>query len=336
MVQVDTRILTYRSGIRRTASGPPRQPLTLLLVALLSFPGLPHASESFRILSQNMNRLFDSVDDGNGEEVVSKQKFLHRVEAAASKIIEQFQLPDIIALQEVENINVLEHISRKIDTRSSIKYHAVIRAGNYKSGVNTGFLLHPRIKASSISQLFKHDLLAYDKSPLFSRPPLYLQACIGSSCFSLLNLHLRSMRGLRSGSRSERVRFKRRAQARAIAQWIDKFQRTSPQRSLMILGDFNALTPSDAIFDLAGTIRGNPDNSATSIVAKDWIEEDLIDLTRKIPWPRRYSYIFHKKKQILDYMLVNARFKPQLRNIDFSRIDYSFSDHAALIADFDG
>jgi hypothetical protein len=33
-------------------------------------------------------------------------------------------------------------------------------------------------------------------------------------------------------------------------------------------------------------------------------------------------------------MLTNAGFKPRLINIAFSRIDYKFSDHAALVADF--
>ena len=103
----------------------------------------------------------------------------------------------------------------------------------------------------------------------------------------------------------------------------------------MVLGDFNALTPSDPIFDLVGAIRGDPDNSSTSIMADDWVEDDLIDLTRKIPEYKRYSYIYKKKKQILDYMLINTRFKPRLRKIAFTSIDYQFSDHAGLIAEFD-
>ena len=252
----------------------------------------------------------------------------------AERISGLFGLPDIIALQEVENINVLNQISNQIHARLGITYKSILREGNDISGIDIGYLLHPRFRIDSISQLFKNDLLEYDKTPLFSRPPLYLQACIGSSCLSLLNLHLRSMRGLGPGPQGERVQLKRLAQAEAISHWIDNFQRAWPHKSLMVLGDFNALTPSDSYFDLIGTIRGDPNNLNKSIAAKDWVEDNLIDLTRKIPAKRRYSYIYHKKKQILDYMLVNTRFKPQLQNIAFSRIDYRFSDHAALIADF--
>jgi hypothetical protein len=33
-------------------------------------------------------------------------------------------------------------------------------------------------------------------------------------------------------------------------------------------------------------------------------------------------------------MIINQQFKPKLERIWFSEIDYSFSDHAGLIADF--
>ncbi|MFV2031396.1 MAG: hypothetical protein ACC663_02775 [Gammaproteobacteria bacterium] len=306
----------------------------LALAGTLFFPTLSVAGGSLRILSQNMNRLFDSIDDGRNEKIVSEQKFRQRVNTAAGKITGQFGMPDIIALQEVENLNVLEQISSQVQKASGIQYQSVIREGNDISSINLAFLIRPKVEIRDVRQLFGRDLLRYDKTPLFSRPPLYLRACFESSCISLLNLHLRSMRGLRSGNRSKRVNLKRLAQATAVARWVDDFQRTRPQESLMLLGDFNALTPSDPILDVVGTIRGDPDNSKTSSVAKDWVGQDLVDLTRKIPAARRYSYIYRKKKQILDYMLVNVRFKPKLRSISFSRIDYRFSDHAALIAEF--
>ncbi len=331
---MDTPILTCWYRILRSAPHWSRLLPTLTLAGALFFPGLSTASDSFRILSQNMYRLFDDIDDGKGEKVSSGKKFRQRVDAMTAKITGQFGFPDIIALQEVENLNVLDRISGKVHSKSGVRYDPVIREGNDISGMNIGYLIHPGIRIDETRQLFRHALLPGDQTPLFSRPPLYLRACVDSSCLSLLNLHLRSMRGLRSGDRSKRVNLKRLAQATAIARWVNDFQRSRPGESLMVLGDFNALTPSDRFVDVTGTIRGNPDNSETLVTAKDWIDEDLIDLTRDIPQRRRYSYIYQKKKQILDYMLVNTRLRPQLRNIAFSRIDYQFSDHAALIAEF--
>ena len=303
--------------------------LILVLVSPL------YAGESIRIVSQNMNRFFDNIDDGKNEAVFSKTKFYAKVEAAASLIINQFALPDILAFQEIENLNVLTKISEAVHARSGVRYQAVLLEGNYFSDINVAYLIKQRFIIKSAIQLFKNERLAYDQSLLFSRPPLYLEACIESNCMSLLNLHLRSMRGLRSASKGNRVRLKRLSQASIIARWIDSFQQSRPEDSLLVLGDFNGLTPTDTYVDVVGTILGKPNNSNTERQATDWIKKDLVDLTKTIPASKRYSYIYHKKKQILDYMLSNSRLKPKLMNIAFSRINYNFSDHAGLVADFE-
>ena len=68
---------------------------------------------------------------------------------------------------------------------------------------------------------------------------------------------------------------------------------------------------------------------------KDLIRRDLKDTSLKIKKPRRYSYIYKKRKQQLDYALVSNNLKKYIRNIYFTRIDYKFSDHAALIFDLE-
>ena len=98
----------------------------------------------------------------------------------------------------------------------------------------------------------------------------------------------------------------------------------------MLLGDFNALTSTDKHVDVAGIIRGNPDNRSTRLKGRDLIELDLVDLTELIPSTERYSFIYRHRKQQLDYMFVNQSFAAEVKSIAFSRIDYHFSDHAGL------
>lgn len=301
-------------------------------LALLS-PYSLYAAESIRIVSQNANRFFDNIDNGKNEKVFSKARFYQKVGTAAAIITDEFGLPDILALQEIENRNVLMKIAGAVYTLSGERYQIVLLEGNDVSAINVAYLVKQNFKIRSVKQLFKHAKLRYDESLLFSRPPLYLEACMDSRCLSLLNLHLRSMRGIRSGSKAERVRQKRLEQASIIARWVDDFQQSRPQDSLLVLGDFNGLTPSDRYVDVVGTILGKPDNSNTLKKAEDWIKIDLLDLTKNIPRQSRYSYIYRNKKQILDYMLVNSKFEPALVDIAFSRINYDFSDHAGLLAD---
>jgi hypothetical protein len=305
-------------------------------MALLLVLVAPTANaESLRILSQNMNRLFDNIDDGNNEQILSRDRFRQRVKSAARKFGDEFGLPQIIALQEVENRYVLQQIAAEIRHRYQVDYVLVLIPGQDVSGINLGFLVRVDVQIKKVEQLFRGAKFELTGNPLFSRPPLYLEACIVENCISLLNVHLRSMRGIDSARDGKRVAGKRRRQAASIAAWSNRFQQSRAGASLLLLGDFNALTPSDKHVDIAGIIRGNPDNKRAKLPGRDLVEPDLVDLTELIPPAKRYSYIFRRNKQQLDYMFVNQSFTANVENIAFSRIDYHFSDHAGLLAWFE-
>ena len=292
-------------------------------------------AQSLDILSQNMQRLYDDVDDGNREPVLATARFEARIDDAATRLAGGFGLPHIIALQEVENLNVLRRIAARLRQRHGVAYHARLLADQDRSTLNLGYLVRDDVAIRKVEQLFRDRILRQDNSPLFSRPPLLLDACHRAHCITLVNLHLRSMRGIDSRERGERVARKRRGQAETIAAWVHRFQQDNRPAALMLLGDFNALTPADRYVDVAGILRGRPDNSGSRLSSRDRIEPDLVDLTRAIPGEQRYSYIFRRRRQQLDYMFVSRDLAQALREIAYGRIDYAFSDHAALRARFD-
>jgi hypothetical protein len=310
--------------------------LSCLILTLLLVLAAPAANaESLRILSQNMNRLFDNIDDGNNEKILSLDRFQQRVQSAARKFGDDFGLPHIIALQEVENLYVLQRIATEIRHRYHVDYRLLLLPGQDISGINLAFLVRYEVKIKKVEQLFRGAKFKLTGRPLFSRPPLYLEACTSEHCISLLNVHLRSMRGIDSAKHSKRVTGKRLRQAETIAAWSNRFQQSRAGVSLLLLGDFNALTPGDKHVDVAGIIRGHPDNTTVTRPGRDLLEPDLVDLTELIPPAKRYSYIFRRNKQQLDYMFVNQTFAAEVEDIVFSRIDTHFSDHAGLLARFE-
>jgi endonuclease/exonuclease/phosphatase family metal-dependent hydrolase len=316
-------------------SRPRLDRLLYLLPLLLSLAvSTPAQAEILGILSQNMNRLFDDIDDGNNEEILSREDFRKRVADAATQFSGEFRLPRIIALQEVENHNVLRQIADRLHDRYQADYRPVLIPGQDPSGINIAFLVHSSVEIRAFKQLFRDLVLTYDSSPLYSRPPLYLEACYLGRCIVLLNLHLRSMRGIDSPESSERVARKRLQQAQTVAIWSNHLQQARPATPLLVLGDFNALTPADTHVDVAGIIRGNPDNARSRLQSRDLVDPDLVDLTMLIPHRQRYSYIFRHKKQQLDYMFTTESLAADVDSIAFSRIDYSFSDHAGLRVHF--
>ena len=306
----------------------------IILVLLLAIPTSLPASELIRILSQNMNQMFDHIDDGLQEKIVPHARFRRKVSSTAKKIAQQYGLPQIIALQEVENLRVLNYLALEIGKRYRVEYRAVLMPGQDISGINVGYLLRSDLHIKQVEQLFTEHVMPTNGYPLFSRPPLYLEVCKEQRCLSLVNLHLRSMRGIDSERDGKRVRLKRKKQADIIAAWSNKFQRDHPGDTLILLGDFNALTPSDDHVDVVGTLRGDPDQNKPQLLSQDLIDPDFIDLTRGIPRNKRYSYIFRRKKQQLDYLLVNSSSGLDLESIHFGSIDYRLSDHAGLLAEF--
>lgn len=310
-------------------------PCCRFLILLLALLATTVQAESLRILTQNMNRLFDDIDDGNNEKILSRKRFNQRVQVAAKAFGERFGLPHIIALQEVENANVLAQITAEIEARYAERYRLLLIPGQDVSGINLAYLVRAGVEIRRVDQLFRDQTFGEHANPLFSRPPLYLQACYIDKCLSLLNLHLRSMRGIDSDRHGDRVRRKRLAQAETLAGWIHRLQRSDPDISLLVLGDLNALTPADRHVDVAGIVRGNPQNEAVLLEGRDLVEPDLVDLTLLIAPQNRYSFIFRRQKQQLDYMLVNRTFASEVEFIAFSGIVKSFSDHAGLFASFE-
>ncbi len=307
---------------------------SLLVCALSVLPVFAIEKSSFSILTQNLNQLFNHTDDGQHEKVVSRTVYRKRISRIVNKIQQEHKTPEIIAFQEVENIDILRDIADGLTSKTGVSYKAILFEGFDSSGIDVGYLIQNQVSIKQQHQLFRKKRIKSTNMPLFSRPPLLIEACFKPGCITLVNLHLRSMRGLRSHKKGRRVALKRLQQATVLAQWVDHLQKQSPKLSLILLGDFNALTPSDSFVDIAGTIRGKPVNQRVKYPARDWIADDLIDLTETIDQSRRFSYVYKQQKQILDYMLVNQRFKPKLRRIAFSQIDRKFSDHAGLLAKF--
>ncbi|UCH40517.1 MAG: hypothetical protein JSU67_02095, partial [Gammaproteobacteria bacterium] len=222
--------------------------LTLFLSLALATNGVQ--AEPLRVLTQNLNRFFDDIDDGNNEKILSREDFRQRVETAAEKFGKSYGLPHVIALQEVENVNVLGAIATQIEKRYHTRYRLILLPGQDLSGINLAYLVRYDVGIRRVEQLFRDETFGSHANPLFSRPPLYLEACFAENCLILLNLHLRSMRGIDSEKDGERVRRKRLAQAEAIARWSNRLQHSETEVSLLILGDLNALTPSDPHVDV--------------------------------------------------------------------------------------
>jgi hypothetical protein len=275
------------------------------------------------------------------------------------------RMPDVIGLEEVENLHTLQALANQINNdavtanQPNPGYQAYLEEGNDVGGIDVGFLIKSvKVNALDVIQIGK-DTTYIDpntNSPelLNDRPPLFLRATVQQPSgvplsFTVIVVHQRSLSGIASASDGNRIRTKRRAQAEFLANNIQARQAANPGENLVVIGDYNAFQFNDGLVDVMGTVKGTPAPPDQVLLASsDLVNPDLTDLIDTLSPAQRYSYLFDGNAQSLDHSLVNnnmfgraSRFVYARNNADFPesfRNDASrperFSDHDPEVAYF--
>jgi predicted extracellular nuclease len=323
-----------------------------------SVPVPTPTADELTIASFNMERFFDTVDDPGSDPVLTVSAFNRRV-AKASLIIRTVQkLPDVIGVEEVENLTTLQTVATQVNNDvvggggSNPNYVAYLVEGNDVGGIDVGFLVkESRVTRLSVTQI---ELAGCDHvTPstcnsytdpntgtldiLNDRPPLVLIASIprtagGLLGFTVIANHLRSLNNVDdttvagTGTVGARVREKRRKQAEFLANYIQGRQAANGNEKIITLGDMNAFRVNDAYVDMIGTILGTPSAaSQVTLASSDLVNPNQTDLVDSLPADQQYSYNFDGNAQTLDHVIVNPPALALLTRIAYARND---SDYA--------
>jgi uncharacterized repeat protein (TIGR01451 family) len=246
----------------------------------------------FTVASYNLQRFFDTVNDpAIGEPVLTSTAFNNRLQKVSLAIRNHLQTPDIVGVQEVENLSTLQAIAAQINSdavaasQPNPNYVAYLSEGNDVGGIDVGYLVKtadvgggtPRVAVNSVTQIGLSATWidpSTGASDLFNdRPPLVLDATVSrapgvSFNVVVVNNHLRSLIGIEDSAAAgpttagDRVRRKRQTQADFLAQYLQGRQTAAPGEHLVVIGDMNAFEFNDGLADTIGTIRGvpSPDN----------------------------------------------------------------------------
>jgi predicted extracellular nuclease len=111
------------------------------------------AAGQFTIASFNMERFYDTTNDpATSDVVLTTTAFNNRLNKASLAIRTVMRTPDIIGLQEVENLATLQAIANKINAdaiaagETDPQYGAYLAEGNDVGGIDVGFLVkHVRV-----------------------------------------------------------------------------------------------------------------------------------------------------------------------------------------------
>lgn len=270
------------------------------------------------VATQNLWRLFNDRKDGRETTVADAKEYRGRLAKVSLYVRDVMRSPDILAVQEVENLAVLGEVADRIAQDGGPRYSAWLEEGHDIGGIDSGFLVSPRVEVKSVTPLMADMRFERDNSFLFDRPPLWLQARVNGRELHAVAVHLRSMLGSKQGNKAERVREKRFAQAYELSRWIAAFQKKNPSAGLVILGDFNAYVGGDGDVDVIGQIMGVSNDKPLRPV-QDVVNPDLLNQLRRVPENERYSYVHDCHAQAIDHLLTNTVLDKWVKEVAFTR-----------------
>ncbi len=277
--------------------------------------------------SQNFLRLFDTVDDPNTDDtVLTSEQYADRLAKSSLQVRSALGAPDMLAVQEVENLGVLEDLADRIHADDpSVSYAPYLLEGNDIGGIDVGFLVRSTVRVDSVEQFGKDDVFeftGFPPAPLNDRPPLVLRgAYVGNGepfPIVVVNVHQRSLSGIDSATDGARVRAKRNAQAVRLSELIQSLQ-AEPGHRLAVIGDFNAFEFTDGYVDVMGQVTGNPDPAGALIPVTPLVSPRLTNQTLLMPAEERYSFVFDGTAQSLDHAVTSQTLDAWLRGAEHSR-----------------
>ncbi len=282
---------------------------------------------SVKIADLNMAGFFDEVDDPEsfdenadpttGELFIPAREVVeNRIEKFALAVIEEMRLPDVIMMQEYENVELIQRWADRVNAKAGTGYKAISINTSDRRGLEAGFLYdQKRVELVEYYQLKGEDVeKAFGlKSPFRNREPIVgvFRFSPGGPPVTIFDLKLKSKRQdpptfnlLQTPVRPTEMQ--RNMQARVVRNRVEEILAKDPNALVLVGGDFG---------DIQFTEPGEGTNAVAIIQGPDGPThlESLLDLAEE---GTAYTWIYHGNGQALSHMLVSPALRKQLASID--------------------
>ncbi|MBT3785056.1 hypothetical protein HOF92_08765 [bacterium] len=274
------------------------------------YPDTP-TSKGLRIMNFNTYFLYDMEDDPNVEkdQEFKPSDYTAKLKGIADAI--NRNSPDVVGLQEVENLRVLKDLNTYLNRNYNILHY---ESRDSFTGQDVA-LLYDRTVLAQASKLRsnlrysanlldrKGKVLVKDQTLTKGILEVSLKVKATNEVLTFLVVHLKSQLG---GFTSD---MKRIAQANTLRQRMDEILQAG-KKKIFLLGDFNDINPSAVIKMVTGESRYEYDYDAKSQVL---FYDLLVDYSRK----DNFTYKHQK--------FLKAGNKFRYLGTFYSRIDYIFA-----------
>ncbi len=267
----------------------------------------------FHVGTLDLDRFYSTTGATTGSVAVTAPAYQRRLSKAASAIANSLGSPDILSVQEIQDLPTLTDLATAVNTLAGTTYVPYVIPSGDPNSLNLGFLLKSStITFDAITQAdaaATYTTASGANATLWERPPLVLTAEVhrtGKSYpVTLINVHLTPRTSIADTTLGPDIRLRRAAQAYALSQLVETNQSTG--QNVIVAGNFNAFEYSDGFVDVLGVVSGSPAASGSVVTYQGTATTSaLTDFTTAITPLERYNYIERGDAVSFEHILASA------------------------------
>lgn len=309
---------------------------------LIATPLTAPVPSQITVATLDIDRFYNDVNDpALGEPVLSTAAFNLRLNKLSLAIRNVMRSPDIIGVQEVEDLATLQSLAAQLNADAAAsdstfpQYQAHLVNMNNVTHLDVGFLVKSsRVSVVDVTQIGAAATFSSPTtvtSPLFKSPPLVLRANVtdGSSGSVPLTIVVHYSTPFSSSDIEfgEAFRYQRRAQAEFLANFIQSRVNLDPSERIVLLGNFDAPQFNDGIVDMLGTVKGNPTAvDRVLLPSADLLNPNMINLTENLPAAERYTFSIGGSAEARDHILITPNLMPRVSRFNVARIGADYHE----------
>ncbi|RXH55910.1 choice-of-anchor D domain-containing protein [Granulicella sibirica] len=265
-------------------------------------------STHFHVGTLDLNRFYSPT----GPVAVTAAAYQTRLTKAALAIVDSLGSPDILSLQEVQDLATLTDLATAVNTLAGTTYVPYLTPGPDTSSLNLGFLVNSKtVVTDSVKQL--EASATYTNSTgtavLWERPPLVLNAEFvrtGKNYpVSVFNVHLTPRDNIGDATLGPDIRLHRAAQAADLSSLVQTYQTAGS--NVVVAGNFNAFQFNDGYVDVLGVVTGSPAAaSAVTLYQATSTTAALTNFTTQVASTSQYNYIERGNAESIEHILASA------------------------------
>ncbi|MDR3745268.1 MAG: choice-of-anchor D domain-containing protein [Acidobacteriaceae bacterium] len=273
-------------------------------------------STHFHVGTLDLNRFYSTTGATTGAVAVTAAAYATRLAKAASAIVNSLGEPDILSLQEVQDLPTLTDLASSVNSLAtdSPAYVSSLTQGNDANSLNLGFLVKSKtVVTDSVTQIEAgntYTTVSGGSATLWERPPLVLQAefkrSIGPSYpVTVLDVHLTPRDNIGDATLGPDIRAHRAAQASALSALVQGYQTAGD--NVVVAGNLNAFEFSDGYVDVTGIVDGSPAAAkAVTLYQATSTTAALTDFNTQVAATSRYNYIERGDAVTYEHILASA------------------------------